>query len=267
MSKVFYQNALNALKKANKKRRQKMAEKNGFKSYEEYRTFLEGAVNANQEIPETDIQENPEVPPTILVIDVLDTSASMHMMSKASNALAGIKANFYKMIHDPAINYWYQLIDFDNYVHAPRKPKPIHELTPDKVFNISMGGSTALNDAILNAVKFARDSLRKGVDNVLINLYTDGQENASYASTKRAAEVINELPDNITITAVCVKGDRAILESQYGFDDSNLKVYDNTGEGLKKALVETQKARASYSLKVSKGENVARGFYKTITTK
>ena len=93
---------LKALKKANKERRQVMAERAGYKSYEEYRDALE----SNQS--ETTQEINPKTGserPVVYAVDIIDCSASM-MGKPISRANDAIKKGIDQMMEDKNVDFF-----------------------------------------------------------------------------------------------------------------------------------------------------------------
>lgn len=194
-----------------------------------------------------------KVTPTIdnfITIDVLDGSGSMGGYNKSYNSkmslgMAGIKKAY------NSVNGEYKLIVFD-------EPYNIQVFnTPDE-FKYNFGGSTALTDAIIKAFELTKDK------DALINIYTDGGENASKANYEMARKLIRENKHRVTVTFIGTELDVKTAISKYEIESSNTLTYDNTAKGLFKSMETTVTARAIYSDRKAKGLDVSKGFYKII---
>lgn len=285
---------LKCIKQYNKEAREVKAKKEGFNSASEMISYLEGLVSKGKggtsyntptiKTPSgrhSGIDSKPssksktpastKAPakvtssrdlPTIHVVDILDASGSMSGL-KIKNAIIGINKGITALKVDTAkVKYTYSLTDFsDNfifkYVTVP--------LSGVSEFNTTSRGSTALFDAIGKTVEKVKSSVKKD-HKVLVNIYTDGQENSSREFN---ATAINTLIKSLseqgwTFTFIGTKSDVEYAQSMLSIHDSNTLVYDGTGAGLEKSLNKTVQSRSMYSAKVSAGEDVSKGFYKDI---
>lgn len=199
--------------------------------------------------------------PTIHIVDVLDSSGSMHG-TKSIAANKGINQGVEDLLKEKNVNYTYTLCDFSDDIQFPfikTDPKVVPTM------NIPTRGSTALLDAIGDTIAKVGKNL-KPEDKVLVNIYTDGQENASrrFNSTKISTLIKEYSQTGWTFTFIGTKHDVAYVNKLLNIDESNSLVYDGTGAGLDKALTVTRVARASYTASVQKGEDVSKGFYKNM---
>jgi len=203
--------------------------------------------------------------PTIHVVDVLDSSGSMSG-GKHSAAKKGINMGVGGLKADTAnVNYTYTLCDFsDDLIFRHVKS----QLSEVKEFKGNTRGSTALFDAIGTTIeKIKTDGgTIKSTDKVLVNIYTDGQENASRHFTATAIDSLIKSLSEVgwTFTFIGTASDVAYAQRVLSIKDSNTLVHDNTARGLEKSFVANTAARTSYSSKVSAGEDVSEGFYKDI---
>lgn len=255
MSKTFYENLLEKFKKANKGRKIKLASQAGFGSAETYKEFLESKIS----------EENYKK--VIHIVDILDCSGSM-AGGKIRNAVEGINNGILELKKSTEnIDYTYTLCDFSSHddIQFRYLANSISEV---KSINVRDRGMTALNDAIGSTLTKI-ETKRLPEDKVLINIYTDGGENDSRLYTINAiSKLISAVKEKgVTITFIGTETDTASAIKNYGIDNSNTLSYDGSSEGLFKTMSATQSARASYSSKVSKGQDVKTGFYKNITKK
>lgn len=199
---------------------------------------------------------------TIHVVDVLDASGSMEG-SKYNAAVKGINVGVKSLKEDKAdVNYSYTLCDFSEDIIFRSTTDSLKNV---KEFNGETRGSTSLYDAIGGSIKIIKE-VKKSTDKVLINIYTDGQENSSRKYTgAQIASSIKELSEQgWTFTFIGTKMDVEYAQRHLKFDISNTLVHDNTGSGMEKAFLTNNLSRSSYSAKVEAGEDVSKGFYKDI---
>lgn len=270
-----------ALKRYNKTARETKAKKEGFKDAVSFIAYLEGFINSGlggdayfspkskpTEIPEN-VGQGPAVKqkeskqrPVIHVADVLDSSGSMSG-SKHAAAIKGINLGVENLKKDVAeVDYTYTLCDFSSDVVMKHITEKLSKVSH---FRSITRGATALYDAIGETITRIQD-VAKPEDKVLVNIYTDGEENCSTKfNTAKISALIKELSKiGWTFTFIGTAGDVAFAQRNLKFDASNTLVHDNTGAGMEKAFTANNTARSTYSSKVSAGEDVSRGFYKDI---
>jgi len=281
--------SLKGFKQYNKVAREVRAKKLGYADAATYIAYLESLINSGDVFPECcskspgskskctssedcvkskkstkTTKTNPKEYPTIHIVDVLDSSGSMSG-DKHNAALKGINGGIQDLKESKVkVNYTYTLVDFSTDVRF------VH--TKDKLLAVSKvacgtRSSTALFDAIGEAVQKVLPGIGKD-DKVLVNIYTDGQENASKRYT---AHDISGFIDQLstsgwTFTFIGTPQDVAYASNVLRIHESNTLSYDGTAKGLEKSLTATRSSRTSYSLSVSKGEDVSQGFYKNIET-
>jgi Mg-chelatase subunit ChlD len=256
---------LTQFKRYNKKAREVRAKKLGYKSAADYISFLTtGFVSKEEKIvaPVKNKGVKASVNPTIHIVDVLDASGSMQG-SKFNAALTGINQGIKELqVNNLPINYTYTLCDFSQDVLFP-----FVAVNPTSVSTIRLStrGTTALYDAIGNSIKKI-NAIRNQDDKVLINVYTDGQENASREfNAISIAKLIKESAEKgITVTFVGTSHDTEYVIKNIHIDVSNTSVYDGSAQDLARGFEKTKSARVSYSSSVLKGEDVSKGFYKNI---
>ena len=271
---------LKALKRSNKQAREVRATKRGFKSSVDYMKALQDLVdgkvvkdNTTGSIPtkKKNTSKSSSKKPTIIIIDVLDRSGSMGSLassnSKITNAVRGINSGIEKLKEDESIlgvEYKHVFIYFDTEICVSN----LESIKNVGYLSVDGRGGTALNDAIMSAISMAMKH-KKDEDKVLINIYTDGGENASkeftYADVKKEISLVEKL--GVTVTFIGTKYDTNYAIKNYGLHDSNTAVYDGTAKGLESMMQLTNSARAEYSTKVLNNEDVSRGFYKKIIKK
>lgn len=271
---------LKALKRSNKQAREVRATKRGFKSSVDYMKALQDLVDGKVVYDNTtgskptkkkNTSKSSSKKPTIIIIDVLDRSGSMGSLassnSKITNAVRGINSGVEKLKEDESIlgvEYKHVFIYFDTEICVSN----LESIKNVGYLSVDGRGGTALNDAIMSAISMAMKH-KKDEDKVLINIYTDGGENASkeftYVDVKKEISIVEKL--GVTVTFIGTKYDTNYAIKNYGLHTSNTAVYDGTAKGLESMMQLTNTARAEYSTKVLNKEDVSRGFYKKIIKK
>jgi len=273
---------LKSIRQFNKKAREIRAAKLGFSSADDLILYLQGEINRGMGGVLYDdnafmgAKPKPVVTPTptpgktkgktpiIHIVDILDASGSM-TGGKFTNALTGINKGVKELQEDTAkVKYTYTLCDFSGDI--------IFKTVMSKISDVgklsgNTRGSTSLFDAIGETVnKVNSNTAYRPGDKVLVNIYTDGQENSS---RKFKAYEVNELiknhsEDSWTFTFIGTEEDVAYAAKMLSIKESNTLVYDGSAEGLASSFMANSAARSCYSKKVELGEDVSEGFYKDI---
>lgn len=259
MSVKFFENALNALKKANQARKFILAGKAGYSSvdgYEKFLTSMLGIEVTNESLQEVNIEK-----PIVYVFDVIDCSGSMSG-EKLKSAIKGINDGVVEMKKETKVRYRYTLCDFSdrNDIHFT-EVADIENVNPVK-FNER--GMTALNDAIVLSIEKAL-RYRYEDEKILINIYTDGCENNSKRSNDEVKELISKVKkEGVTVTFIGTEDDTKNVINVLNINASNTVSYDGSAEGLAMTFMATQSARSIYAENVALGKDVSKGFYKEI---
>lgn len=275
MSVKFYENALKALKKANKARKMVLAGRAGYSEVSEYQAFLEANLNGTTAPePTTPTAPKPSKPegikmgtknsdvlPVIYVADVIDCSGSMRG-SRIKAATKGFNDGLRDMRKETKVGYKHLVCDFacSNDINFTK----IVNIAEARTKEFDTRGVTALNDAIIKTIEMIL-SVKGEDEKGLINVYTDGGENGSVNSTRKAKEVIKiGASKGITLTFIGTERDTKSAIQTYNIDSSNTQVYDGTADGLGESMILNSAARSSYADKVSKGLDVSKGFFKDV---
>ena len=106
------------------------------------------------------------------------------------------------------------------------------------------------------------DKLKDYKGKVLINVISDGEN--TEGGERYVKQDINKFIElGQTITFICTESDKRRFTA-IGIPDSNIQTYNNTGEGLAQTFEVYRGAVQNYSVSVAKGEDVTKGFYKTV---
>lgn len=277
--KQIFENLLADFKKANKERKQKLAEKNGFKTADEYQMYLSKALLAAEITPivkemveevkkETKKTSGKKAPkkveiPTIHNVHILDESGSM-TGSKYANALKGINEEVDKLKTDKTINYTQTLVGFSghNQIVEYSFMKPVSEVFR---FTGETKGSTALHDAVGQTLtKLLKKA--NGKDKFIVTIFTDGGENNSRKFTAyHVAELIKKSEEKgFTITFIGTKHKLANITRLYNLDEGNTLVHDNTASGIAASYQTRSVAMDSFAEDVKLKKDVSKGFFKKV---
>jgi hypothetical protein len=289
---------LHALRTYNKVARESKATKEGFKSAKDMDSYLEGEINdgrgddffsprskssktpssskksssssksssstkcSGTSSSSSDTKSTPCGGSIIHIVDILDSSGSMYG-PKINAAIKGINHGVKDLQTDKnPVSYTYTLCDFSEDIIFRQVMTRIH-MVP--LFEGETRGSTSLFDAIGRTIELVGEKWNKG-EKVLVNIYTDGQENSSRHFTADKIDTLIKSWSECgwTFTFIGTANDVAYAQSRLSIKDSNTLVYDGTAKGLEKSFVANSTARSNYSSKVSRGEDVSEGFYKDI---
>lgn len=255
---IIFEKVLQQYKKCNSAAKAKMLTKYGFDSEEKFLQYL----NAETILKASEIT-SPTEKPVIHVVDILDTSASMRG-EKFNSAKAGVNSQIAKLKEDKDVIYTHTLTVF-------KYPSSVNNLyfkkEIDKVGEFM--GEPDSNTPLYHAIGETLEKListHNGKDKVLVNILTDGQENASrgkYASSKAVQSLISQCEEKgFTITFIGTKQDVEYIKKKLSVDDSNTFVHENTGDSISFSYMARTNAMSSYKDSVLKGEDVTKGFYK-----
>lgn len=260
------QELLASFKKANKEARERKALIAGFKNANEYLKYLTEPTTVNKTVTKTNKTTSKKEAninmPTIHIVDVLDVSYSM-VGEKIRAANKGINLGFEALLKDNKINYKYTLCTFSTSPKIEYVNSILNEVkTP---FRFSVKNNTALYDAIGQTINDLKPFVNKN-EKVLVNIYTDGEENCSTKYNKSSiSEKMEEMKkQGWTFTFIGTDKDVKQVIKDLKIDSTNTKAYNGTGKELEVSLQSTITARSIYASKVLKNEDVSIGFYKDI---
>lgn len=283
MSVQFFEKALASFKKANLVRREKLAKAAGYAKVEDYQSFLEGMIGAPSQTlsevkKETKTKAAPKAKavPKIVMVDILDASISMGYLSNKESKISKAKVGIQNSLKDlkeskEKVEYFYGISVFSEArKYSFQSVRKLDESTT--IPNFRMGDSTALNDAIgktLTLLKEMKNSSDFKDAKILVNIYTDGEENSSREfKPTDVFKLITELEKkDFTITFVGTQADVAKVQTKLSIDASNTLAYDGSSRGLETAMATTASAKFKFVKAVMEGKDVTRGFYKNVIKK
>ena len=272
MSKQLFEKLLNDYKRSNKDRKEKLANKSGFSTGEQYESYLKAMINSSytivSEVPVGlgKASEAKKEIPTIHIVDIIDCSASM-MGSKINSAIEGINKGIKDLQSKNDAKYLYTLCDFSSYGDI----KYLHSATPinivDKI-EFKTRSATALYQASCKTIDLMDKIIANSGNKVLVNIYTDGEDNNSREFTNEAPQKIKAAQENgYTITFIGTDRDVERMINTMHIDRSNTLAYDGTSQGLYKSMSLNSMARSTFSSAVAEGKDVSKGFYKEVIKK
>jgi len=248
---------LKDFKKSNKERKQKLAEKYGFLTADSYKAHLETKIK----VKKTNEPKKKVFKGKFYVVDILDASGSMSG-GKYNNSTEGIISRINDMKTRKDVIY--SLVEF---IQAS-KPfnKAVYKVKPSDIntslipFSGAIGGDTPLYYTVYETIKNLEVTKE---DKVLMNVYTDGQNNSMRDYQSKAAELIKKVQkENFTITFVATPQDLENIMRDINIDASNTFATANTAEGFKMSMEKTRGATMSYFASSVAGEDTLVGFYK-----
>lgn len=247
---------LKAYNKANKERREKIANKAGFNSGDEYKAHLESQIKTNIKDKEKLVIHN---------VYILDRSGSMSG-GKLENALKGINKELEELKSDNSVNYLQTFVPFD-YGSVGRIGRdffkvPLHVVSP--VYTVARG-YTALYQAVGETIEDVLESKAPN-EKVLIKVFTDGGENDSKGRFRYPEVLLGLIKQaeekDITVTFMGTYNDIETVVREIGIDRSNTLEHDNTAQGVMDSFIQTSAATRQYAKKALAGEDTLKGFYK-----
>lgn len=249
------------LSKANKARKEVLANRAGFSSVEEYKKHLQGS---NLLVTEGK--------PKIHLVSILDASGSMQG-DKFDNALKGIYAEVEEFKNSVETDYTFSFIEFsyNTNINTVNFNTPIKEV--EKNSKLYARGYTALNQAIGETLEKLLKLNNKEVKTI-VSIFTDGEENDSkgkYSSNENTSKIIKQAEEaGITITFIGTERDTKDVIKNLKINASNTLVHENTAKSVEMSFMSKLSATKSYSAKVAAGatqDELLVGFYSKATGK
>lgn len=214
------------------------------------------------------VQGNPKS--KIHNVFIVDASGSMYG-SKYHNAINGVNDLLISIGKDTDSENTLTIVEFEEN-NIDRRVDVVTQI-PSKYKGMGTGGGTPLNQAIGETLEYivnVRNTKFNSSDKVLVNVFTDGEENNSsgkYSRESTLKSYIKELENqDVTVTFIGTKQDVAHVVRNLGINSSNTLIHNNTADDVKRSFETTILARQMYSKSVAKGEDVKTNFYtKTVS--
>ena len=261
--------------KANKQRREKMANNAGFNSASEFKAHLLRGIEEDKNAPKKKskpkAKKKKPVIDTIHNVYILDRSGSMgstqYSESRISVALNGINNEIEEAKKDNDFENLQTIVHFDTEIVTAMSRVFVNSIK--KPFRVSGRGLTALNEAVGETLEKLIPKAQSN-EKTIVKVFTDGGENAShgkYAEASSVAEIIKKAEDaGFTVTFVGTQQEVSYAIRNFKVRKSNTMTHQNTKESIEYSFQQTRSATASYKSKVMKGEAVLDGFYKQTGT-
>ena len=185
---------------------------------------------------------------------------------KYTNAITGVNELLKSIVNDKDTKNTAMIVEFEG--STIKTTLELGTKIPETYKGKGTGGMTPLNQAIgetLEHVEKRRKNNYSEDDKVLVNIFTDGEENSSrgkFADKKLLDEYVQELKTKgFTITLIGTEEVVAYAINTLSLDASNTLVHNNTAADITRSFMDTVSARVMYSKSVSKGEDVTKRFY------
>lgn len=194
---------------------------------------------------------------------IVDRSSSMASVRDVT--ISGFNENLKGMRDDKladGITQKVSLVTFSNDVTADIWNKEVSEIPDFNTENYKPQGSTALFDAIGKSVsdllENIREKLAKQDANVVVTIFTDGEENASVTWNKaKLMSLISELRSSRMWTFTFIGCEESTLAAaqSLGFSAANTMRYENTSKGVTEAFSKLSSSRSVYNSKISSSQS------------
>lgn len=199
----------------------------------------------------------------------IDVSGSMRPIMK--NAIDAFNDNLKairEMVKETGQDATVTLITFDDKIETKffnRSIDAVTELGPD---DLSARGQTALFDATETAIQQLQ-ALQVGSNedvSYLLNVITDGEENASRTSSNKLNDLMRKVQatDIWTLTFLVPRGGRYTL-SRFGVPDGNIMEWQATAAGVKASANATQAGIKQFFTARASGQRSVKSFYTDLT--
>ena len=197
---------------------------------------------------------------------IIDASGSMAYGGRYTTAISGVNELLKSISEDHFTDNTVTVVEFE----GTRVQKILFMVTdlPKHYKEMGTGGQTPLNQAIgetCEAVLEKRNSSFSKEDKVLVNIFTDGEENNSrgkYADKDVLSAYLKSLElDGFTITFQGTQSEVNYAIKTLHMNASNTSVHDNSLQSIQRSFASTISSRVNYSKSVSRGEEVTANFY------
>jgi|ERR1044072_4479138 uncharacterized protein YegL len=225
-------------------------------------------VKRNENLTTITVQA-PTTKPKIFNVFILDASGSMGGWvhgSRYKTAISGLNELLVNIKQDQDSENYTMIVEFE--ARNIRTTLPLTKTPPETYAGMGCGGDTPLNQAVGETIEAIVATRLKDFsinDKILINVFTDGGENASrgkYANANFLGDYIKSLEsEGVTVTFMGTQSEVNYAINRLNLKASNTLAHDNTSRGIKMSFDRTVKARAAYSKSVASGQDVTEAFY------
>jgi len=196
---------------------------------------------------------------------LIDASGSMQG-SRYNTAISGVNELLQSISADQFTDNTLTIVEFHD--NSVERRIFMDSKIPTNYIGRGANGGTPLNQAVgetCEGVRDARNLKFSKEDKVLVNIFTDGEENNShgiYANASVLSNFLKELEsDGFTITFQGTKNEVNYAVNVLRMSASNTSVHDNSAASIKMSFANTVSARMKYSKSVSNDEVVTQNFY------
>ena len=207
------------------------------------------------------------------VLFLLDSSGSMQSISRPAvdafnRVLDAIKEGARAAGQETTVGF-YTFGERMNPVSRKFFDAPIEALKPLTYSDYRAEGNTPMFDCIAAAIN---DALALKVDedtSFIVNIITDGQENASRISAAEIKKLISKVQgtDKWTVTFLVPQGEKRQLVQGFGIPEGNVEEWAATSAGAARAAQQISQGYASYFTARSTGKRSVKGFFTTDLSK
>lgn len=217
---------------------------------------------------------------TIHAVYIIDRSGSMRG-PKYRAAIDGVKEDIKIIRTVPDVNYTLTVIEFDQgatdnswstrtystRIHTHMYMKPIKEVLSNPFNELGADGGTPLYETVGETIDKIEREIKNG-DKVVMNIFTDGEENASkgkYADHEMLRRRIAEVEEKgFTVTYQGTQTDIDRIVRELHIPISNTYAHMNTAATISMAAQERGVSMRKYSKAVASGASIdelKQGFY------
>ncbi len=203
------------------------------------------------------------------VVFVLDRSGSMSGLH--AKAIENLQSQIDALLKasDASNEYRVSVINFDTRVETTLRACDVNKVGRARELYLYPSGSTAMNDAILEAIRLTETLDTGGKQHAfLISIVTDGGENASNSTVYAVANQlrVKNSTDRYTFVYAGPGGSRNYAAS-IGIAAGNATEWEQTSEGIQLLGVQTNSSLGSYTRSRSVGQTYSTSFYAQPITK
>ncbi len=203
---------------------------------------------------------------TVYHLIILDESGSMNIIKTPT--ISGFNEILQTMKgaerQHPDQQHFVSLVTFNGMgIKHQLDSQPLATLLPLDEKHYQPDANTPLFDAIGKAVGRLREHLAHQCDyNVLVTIFTDGEENASKEYTRSSVKrLVEELKAQGNWTFTYIGTDHEVETVSTSISVTNVLRFEKTVEGLRDAFQKESKARMKYSQNITDGIKDTDGYY------